>query len=327
YRLYDGLEVAFDGYNNYRHLKQYLTLFLIIYNIPLFIISEPTEEFYKDIFKLYYILSVIYVIFAIPVFITTKFFRYGLSEAFVFIAEGAPILMMTIIYHSKKKQRIITIAILMAVVIMMLLGRRNKVVFFGGAFALAMGLNILSSKLALNAKMRYIMLILLCAAGVWYFMDDFSNFFDKVNLGMSSREQVIDDFYSDFNSHPDDWIWGRGIYGEFDGGVLNNSDDGLSRDGIENGYLYLILKGGLIWIVLLSLIAIKAMYLGLFKSNNFLCKGLSLLIVLYYLDMIGFGIPSMSIKYIMVFVAIAGCNSKRLRNCPDQFLEEKIGLK
>lgn len=327
YLLLDGLGVAFDGNNNFRHLKQYLTLFLMIYNIPLYIISKPTTEFYRDIFKLYYKLTIIYVIFSIPVFITTNFWGYGLSEAFVFVAEGAPILMMTLLYHSRNKQRIITIAIIMAIVIMMLLGRRNKVVYFGGAFALSMGLSVLSSKMSSNLKIRYLMIIIFCAMGLWYFMDDFSYFFNKVSNGMSSREEVIECFYLDFSHHPDDWIWGRGVFGEFDGGILNDSEDGASRDGIENGYLYLILKGGGVWLVLLSLIAFNAIYLGLFKSKNFLCKGLALLILLYYLDMIGFGIPSISIKYIMVFVAIAGCNSKWLRNLPDEFLKGKIGLK
>lgn len=327
YLLISALGTALDGYDNYRHLKQYVTIFIVLYTIPFFMFSQPDTKFYHDSFKLFYTLTIAYIIFAIPVFLYGKVNNYGVSEAFVFVLEGAPILLMTLPYHSKSKQRMIIIGIIMAIVIMMLLGRRNKVVFFGGAFALSAVFFILNSKTSPRIKMRFIIMISLCAIGLFLYMDNFSLFFNKVSQGMSSREQVIDNFHSDFNSHPSDWIWGRGIYGEFDGGVLNNSADGLTRDGIENGYLFLILKGGMIWLVLLTLISLKSIFLGLFKSNNILCKGFAMLILLYYVDMIGFGIPDMTIKYIMVFIAIAGCNSSWLREQTDIYLKNQIGLK
>lgn len=327
YLLISALDIAFDGYNNYRHLKQYLTIFIVLYTIPFFMISQPDTKFYHDSFKLFYALTIAYIIFAIPVFFYGNATYYGISEAFTFVLEGAPILLLTLPYHSKPKQRIIIIGIIMAVVIMMLLGRRNKVVFFGGAFALSAAFFIFNSKMSSGIKIRYIIILSICAIGLFQYMDNFSLFFERVSQGMSSREQVIDNFYLDFNSHPSDWIWGRGIYGEFDGGVLNNSDNGASRDGIENGYLYLILKGGTIWLVLLALISLRSIYLGLFKSKNILCKGFAMLILLYFVDMIGFGIPQMTIKYIMVFIAIAGCNSSWLRKQTDIYLKSSIGLK
>jgi len=327
YLLISALGIALDGYYNYRHLKQYLTIFIVLYTIPFFMISQPDTNFYHDSFKLFYALTIAYILFAIPVFLYGNVTNYGISEAFVFVLEGAPILLLTLPYHSKPKQRMIIIGIIMAVLIMMLLGRRNKVVFFGGAFALSAAFYIFNSKMSSGIKIRYIVILCLCAIGLFLYMDKFSLFFDKISQGMSSREQVIDDFYSDFNRHSSDWIWGRGIYGEFDGGILNNSADGSSRDGIENGYLYLILKGGMIWLVLLALISLRSIRLGLFKSNNMLCKGFAMLILLYFVDMIGFGIPDITIKYIMVFIAIAGCNSSWLREQTDIYLKNRIGLK
>lgn len=209
----------------------------------------------------------------------------------------------------------------------MLLGRRNKVVFYGGALVLSAILVLKNYNISSKITFRYIVLIILLSIGILAFLDKFTLFFDKVSLGMSSREQVIDDFFYDFNQHPSDWFWGRGIYGEFDGGVLNDSEDGASRDGIENGYLYLILKGGWLWLGLLILISINAIYKGLMKSKNMLCKGFAIIIILYFIDMIGFGIPGMTIKYMMVFIAIAGCNSPWLRQLNDSYLKEKIGLR
>jgi hypothetical protein len=146
-----------------------------------------------------------------------------------------------------------------------------------------------------------------------------------MGTGFESRESVIEMFFDDFNKTPGDWIWGRGLFGEFNGGDLGAKETGL-RDLIENGYLFLILKGGWIYLGLLILISLKAIYLGLFKSSNVLVKGLALLLIIFYIDMIGYGIPGISLKYMMVFVAISGCNSKRLRSYSDLILAKKIGL-
>lgn len=327
YLLVSCLEIAFDGRNDYRHLKEFLTIWIIIYSIPLFMFIRPDVTFYKRLFKLCYTFSIIYIIFSIPIFTYEVVLPRGLSEAFTFMVEGAPILLLTLPYHSNKKQKYIFVGIILATIVMMLLGRRNKVVFYGGALVLSAILVLKNSNLSSKITFRYIVLIILLSIGILAFLDKFALFFDKVSLGMSSREQVIDDFFYDFNQHPSDWFWGRGIYGEFNGGILNNSADGASRDGIENGYLYLILKGGWIWLGLLILISINAIYKGLMKSKNMLCKGFAIIIILYFIDMIGFGIPGMTIKYMMVFIAIAGCNSPWLRQLSDSYLKEKIGLR
>lgn len=159
------------------------------------------------------------------------------------------------------------------------------------------------------------------------FSEHFTYFFERMDTGMSSREGTIELFLIDFNNQPSDWIFGRGMYGSFMGGVLAEGDLTGTRSGIENGYLQLILKGGWIWLGLLIFISIKALYLGLFKSKNLLCKGMALVILVYYIDMIGFGIPTLFLGYINVFIAMSGCNTKWLRDCTDAELQPYLGLK
>ena len=84
--------------------------------------------------------------------------------------------------------------------------------------------------------------------------------------------------------------------------------------------------GGGIWLVLLILLSLKSVYLGLFKSNNKLCKGFAFIIVVYYIDMIGFGIATISLGYMMVFIAISICCNKQFRRLTDEDLMYKIGL-
>lgn len=266
------------------------------------------------------------MILAIPVYIAHYvFFKSYTNEYITFLLEGAIMLLFTFPYHRRKTMINTTLAVLIAIIIMMLLARRNRVVFFGGGLGLAIILNVLKGNL--NSKTKALIVFSTLAGMVFIFNSGslFDAFFNKMETGMSSRDMVIDNFFSDFNRTPSDWIYGRGLFGEFDAGILNNEETGL-RDAIENGYLMLILKGGWIWLGLLILISIRSIYQGLFKSNNIFTKGCACIILLYYLDMVGFGVPVASLKYIMVFLSISVCSSRTWRNYTDYELQDKLAI-
>ncbi len=309
-----------NPYQNHIYLKQFLTSILFIYALPILMVADLDLDFWRSLLRLSYLMVVLYLI-------TVVVFNGIRVENCTQLAEGAIILMITWPYH-KSRRRLVIISVLIIVIVgMMLEARRNRVVFFGGGLLLAFVVIIISnSSYGIVKKFYLILLMLVFGVGLYYTQSSFSFFFERLSTGMSSREGIIDLFVYDFNTHPSDWFFGRGLYGQFDGGVLNTDDELGLRDGIENGYLYLILKGGGIWLGLLTIIAIQAIYRGLFKSKNLLCKGCAMIILLYYLDMIGFGIPQTTLKYIMVFIAIAGCNTPWLRECSDSFLSRKIGL-
>lgn len=310
-----------DPYKNHIQLKQFLTYIMFLNIIPVMMVAELDFVFLKKLFKFSFVLLLCYLVLAI---LFAKFDK----EGWTVLAEGAIILMMTWPYHRPRKRIVVILVFVIAIVGMMISARRNKVVFYGGGLMLALIINIItSSSYGSTKRVVLVLLTLVFGISLFFFQSSFSFFFERVGTGMSSREDVIELFVDDFNSHPTDWVFGRGFYGSFYGGVLNTNEDFDTRDGIENGYLYLILKGGGIWLALLTLIAFNALYKGLFKSKNLLCKGFAMIILLYYLDMIGFGIPQISLKYIMVFIAIAGCNTPWLRECSDQYLEKEIGLK
>ena len=314
-----AIPIIIGGYMNYLYLKKFLTYYMFMYSIPFFMICSLNEAFIKQLFKLIYLLCCLYFISLIA--------GKGLNEGFTMLAEGVIILLMTLSYHKSKKKIVIILCCLLCIVLMMLAARRNKVVYFGGGLIMAFLINAIYSKKS-GSKIGWLFLIFVLLIGFVFTASYFSYFFERVGTGMSSRQVVLDYYFEDFNSTPTDWITGRGMYGEFFGGLANASDENTEmRDGIENGYLFLILKGGLIWVCLLIIISLRAIYKGLFKSNNLLCKGFAMIILLYLIDMVGFGIPTTWIKYIMVYISIAGCNTEWLRNCSDDYLANRIGLK
>ena len=310
-----------DPYRNHIQLKMFLTYIMFLYIIPVMMVAELDFVFLKKLFKFSYVLLLLYLAFAL------LFAKYD-DEGFTILAEGVIILMMTWPYHKPKKRIVVILVFIITIVGMMIAARRNKVVFYGGGLVLALIINIISNS-SYGSTKRVILVLLTLVFGIslYFAQSSFSLFFERMGTGMSSREDIIELFVDDFNNHPSDWVFGRGLYGSFYGGVLNTNEDLDTRDGIENGYLFLILKGGGVWLALVTLIAFNALYKGLFKSKNLLCKGFAMIILLYYIDMIGYGVPQISLKYIMVFIAIAGCNTPWLRECSDLYLEKQIGLK
>ena len=326
YLIITALPELFNPFQNYVCFKSFISGKLFIYFLPFLICADLDANLFKSIFKLSYYMVLAYLILAIPFYVSdSTFLTRGMSEHLTFLVEGTILILMTLPYQNRKTIVVVTIAVIVAIVIMMLLARRNKVVYYGGGLGLAIILNVLKGKLGIGYKLLIVIMTFMGLTFIFNSGNLFGTFFKRVGTGMSSRELVIDDFYKDFNRTPNDWIYGRGLFGEFDAGFLNNKKTGL-RDAIENGYLQHILKGGWIWLGLFILVSIKSIYQGLFHSDNILVKGCALFLLLYFVDMIGFGVPVSSLKYIMIFLSISVCSSMKWRSYTDEELQDILNL-
>ncbi|MFN3873605.1 MAG: hypothetical protein ACK4R9_11465 [Ignavibacterium sp.] len=332
YMILSSIPILFNNYRNYLYLKQFISGGFFLYLIPFLMVARLNINFYKLLLNFSYRLIFIYLVTNIFLFFYfIQDIKNG-GESLTFLMAGAAPLVMTLPYHSKKHRTIIIISLLLLLFQMMIIGRRNVVVYFGSVLFLSIFVSVFSKQsLHINKKSYYIKLaisILFTFILVFsIFSKSFEFFFDRVQSGMSSRKDIIELFILDFNTKPADWILGRGIFGQFEGGILATDEDTGLRDLIENGYLFLILKGGGIYLVLLFIISVNAMYKGFFKSRNTFVKGFAAIILIYYIDMIGYGIPFISLKYILVFIAIAACNTPWLREQTDEVLSKEIGLK
>lgn len=331
YIIVNGFLYAMHQGVNTPYFKQFISGNYTLFLVPILMISNLSLDFFKRYYKLSYNLGIITVIFVGLEISNILFVRVSpVSEAFIYGAMGLSLVVMTYPYL-RKKQSYVTIGIIILMIfVMMLLGRRNKVVYWGSVLFFALLLNTICRTYLSNGASKIKILFMVCCLGLVImtnFSDAFSSFLTKMDGGMSSREGIIELFYFDFNNQPADWVFGRGMYGSFVGGVLSEDDLTGTRSGIENGYLQLILKGGWIWLGFMIFLSIKTFYLGLFKSKNLLCKGMALIIFVYFIDMIGFGIPNLHLGYINVFIAMSGCNSKWLRNMTDEELQPDLCLK
>ena len=129
----------------------------------------------------------------------------------------------------------------------------------------------------------------------------------------NTRDQVFAYFFTDMSN---DWLIGKGMNGTYYCPIRSDESQEVTdyRDVIECGYLQIVLKGGVINLILYLIIFIPAIYLGFFKSRNGLCKALALIIFLWLIDMFPFGLPVLALRYLLVWIAVGVCYSKKIRD-------------
>jgi hypothetical protein len=332
YIIIKGIPKLVDGAYNYINLKQFISGLYLIYVIPFIMFSEPNEYFIKKISVFSFRLSVIYLLFTIPFFnyfasdIVNKAEGYG-----GLFAVGASLLLLTLHYHSTRVKWIAWLTILVALLINSILARRNQVVYFGTIIFLTILINLFTeSGLARRRRMYFLFGILVIFTIVFVFVlsnrGKFNNLIERTATGMESRSSQIEDFNMDLGANKKDLILGRGMFGSYKvTHTLNRFYE--QRQGIENGYLQLILKGGLVYLLIIIIISIPAIYKGFFKSKNILCKAFAAIILTYFIDMIGFGVPTLTLKFIFIWVGIGVCYSNKMREYSDVYLKSVIGIK
>lgn len=124
-----------------------------------------------------------------------------------------------------------------------------------------------------------------------------------------SRGLVFEAFFYDFHTTAD-WIFGRGL----DGRILRFTSSDQVFTAVENGFLTILLKGGLLYSVPFVLILLRASYLGFFRSKNDLLIALAALVLIHVIMMFYFNLPDFSTRYILVWISASACFNPELRN-------------
>jgi hypothetical protein len=141
----------------------------------------------------------------------------------------------------------------------------------------------------------------------------------------SRKEYAYPDYFADMNSTLD-WVIGKGLNGTYyseifernvDKDLKENNSLGVKkgyRPNIECGYLQVILKIGIFGLILKLLLALPAIYLGLFKSKNWFVKGCAIIIVEWLISMYPAALPEWTISYMLFWLCIGACLSRETRN-------------
>jgi O-antigen ligase len=119
-----------------------------------------------------------------------------------------------------------------------------------------------------------------------------------------------------------DWLIGKGINGTYYCPFFVDLVTGsYERPIVETGYLQIILKGGIISLTLLLLILLPAIYKGFFDSRNVFSKAAAMYVLLWVMSLYPAVGNDFSMKYVLLWVAVGICYSKKIRELPDDIIK------
>lgn len=318
------------NYDFYRSLLISPYVFLP-YLFP-FLVKYFTIYDFKKILNFIHYVNIVFLLFVL------LYFRQPqndimLSIGFVedlnkYLAFPAFFLLFSFKHLTTRRQIVSLLVFFIGFGISIYTARRSLTWTFGWAFIFFIYLLYSGYNGSLAKKFRFFLVIALISFAMYFVFQKYEQTFfgslaDKIDV--DTRSTVLNDFERDM--HLEDWIFGRGIGGGYqlrETGFEINNNYSNSRNIIEAGYLNLILKGGYIYLFLLFIIYLKAIYNGLFKSNNNFAKAFALFIILHMLELYPAGILTFNIRFLLIWYCIAMLWNKKFLQFTDENL--KISL-
>ena len=234
-------------------------------------------------------------------------------------------------YVSNKKVNISFAIIFISFVSLAYLARRNAVVTLTGFMMSAYVLNTMNR----SKVMLFRIFPFLIGIGIFCFFT-FTTVSEKITkklderISEDTRSGLFQQFFFDL-THTHSMALGKGMNGTYycpiEGQVTDDGvviSDETNRSIIENGYLQLMLKGGIIYIVLFLLVLIPAAFYGIFKSSNQFSKACGVMILLWLIDMSIYGLPTFCLHYIIIWICVGVCYQKNIRDKTNEEIQEEF---
>lgn len=261
------------------------------YLLPFIILVLPNRKYFKSILKVFFystlLILPIWLINALDL-VQDEFYGEAIGAYLPFYG----IILLQFRKRFTVKEQVAMIAIYLAYLLIMVLNaRRNMVLSLTLYLVLAF---FISNYSAIKRSMRARIVFIAGAAALivitvfsWGTLS--STIFNRLlDRGLEdSRSQVEMYLFMDLSTSPaSDWVFGRGMDGTYYQITQNQETYEVTseRENVETGYLNMLLKGGLIYVLLVVIILFTAFIKGVsFKKP--LLTGMSIVLLLYLLDM------------------------------------------
>lgn len=324
YIVVNGINFSYDYAKEYL-FEQYRFLQFII---PLIVLIPLTKAvFINKLMSLYRLTGRIFLLL-LPFYILLElYYNQNITELYIWVfATGSGFVLLTSSYHSRKEVVIASIVVFTALILATLLARRNIMLTYAAFMFAAYWIYLFYKKeVSIQKKIASLAVSLLILVGGFYvFTSNQATVFSKISSRamLNTRDRVFLGFSLEMAKSPAYLIIGKGVNGtyyapgvdkEFSGKKITYRDQD-HRMHIETGYLQLILNGGIVYLLIFLAILLPAAIKGLFRSRNLFVKGCAILVFLWLVDMVPFGVPSFSLRYLLVWICVGICFSGTLRN-------------
>jgi len=314
-----GFSFSYEGITKYIQIN-YIMWPLVI---PLLVFFDKDLVTFAHLFKAISVVAVFGIILSLaqPKLLSQKATVEPVIHSYAF---ACGFILLNGIYLPKKMRIIATLALCIGIAAFVYTARRNGIVSYAGLLLGAIFLNLRNSS---ASKVFQIIPI----TGIFLVIALLSTDYLPESFTKKIQERATEDtrtglFESFFLEMKDFQIFGKGMDGKYyyptgaSSGITpeGNYREAVDyRDVIENGYLQQYLVGGIVYMVLFQLVTLPAIFLGLFKSKNQFCQACAILIILWQVDMPIFGLPRLTMEYILVWIGVGVCFTKSLREKTD----------
>ena len=294
---------------------------------PLLFFSRESFKRALLIVKFLIILDICYLLFSI-LFYKQIINSYSFDFMEVLnkvMAYANGFLLLTLHYYPRKIKWLVVIVYILSLYFAVIQARRNQILMLTIFFLFSFLLYLLRYKAKLYKKVLFA-IVGLCfffISGYFLFLQYQDTIFKKlVSRGIEdTRSFVVDEYWADMDTGS--FIFGRGMNGKYYCPALFGLDtDGhRMRSGLETGYLYLILKFGLIGFLLFLSISLGAIFKGIFFSKNYFVKASALFILIYLIEQYPAGNPLFTFRLFMVWASTHFCYMKWLREVEENTMQ------
>lgn len=284
--------------------------------VPLTIMVGRSEYVLRALVKSVVFMDIVYLIMA-AVFWRELMSRgeiswnenVGVVESLAkYLAYSNTLLIITFPYHNRKVKMLAVVTLLVMLLIALFNARRNQLLSIGAPAVLAYYYHFIHGKKDVRMKIFFIIMIICTAWYGYHVLSQDHDFFAFIqDKGVSNtRDDVHELFFMDFGSERYDWLFGRGMNGKYfcpSADVGDDLDDNMRRITIETGFLYYLLKGGIIYLALFCSLMLFAIYKAFHHSGNRFARSLGLMLLVALLEIIPVGAPQARYFTIVTWIA------------------------
>lgn len=275
------------------------------------------------LFRIIYVFGIIFLIIGL-VFPQALIDRLISPRIISVFAIGCGFLLMNAKYFTNRTVNIAFTVLVVAMLSYIYLARRSATFTLGSLIMASYFLNFGDKSKKMIFKLFPVVLV---ATGIFFYINSSSSALTK-RMNERLLEDSRTELYKPFFLQSDQFFFfGKGMNGTYyypmeesvqeDGLVFN---DVVYRNVIENGYLQLLLTGGVINIVLFLSILLPGAIIGIFKSKNQFSKSCGIIVFIWLIDMFFYGLPELSIHYLIVWISVGVCYTPAIRKKSDRQL-------
>lgn len=300
--------------------------------IPLFVFFDKKISNLALLIKYIYFVSIFFIL--VNLIFPTLLLSRLTAETIIGIAIPSGFLLLNATYLSNKKVNISFLVLFISLLSATYLARRSVIVTISAYIIASYFLHIKSTSKSFIFRLFPVIIGLL----IFIFFS-----FNKLSTIITNKldERLTQDTRSElfamyFIEMQDYMTFGKGMNGSYyfpmPGGEMEDGTvyaEEEYRHVIENGYLQLMLTGGIVQIILFLMILLPASIIGIFRSSNNLSKACGIMILIRLIDMLIYGLPSFSLSYILVWISVGLCYSSSFRSLSNEEIKlefEKINL-